>query len=81
MRGRVLTVVLLGLAGCQGVRGPFQRPPEPTQYNDPRRIDNPRLPISEQERRGRDRLALPDPSPNIGPETYLEPPGTGYYRR
>jgi hypothetical protein len=53
-----LLLALIFLAGCQSVRGPFQgRPPE--------RVDDPNLSIPEQERLGRDRLALPDRSPVV----------------
>jgi hypothetical protein len=55
----VLTVLLF--AGCQGVIGPR----EPRQ---PVRVDDPRVSIAEQERRGRDRLALPDAS-SLLPQT------------
>lgn len=57
-----------GLTGCQNVRGPFQ--PRP-----PVRVDDPRLPIAEQERLGRDRLALPDESTAIGPRSGAAYPG------
>lgn len=71
MRGVLLLAVVMMLSGCQGVVGPFQRKPAPTQP----RVDDPRLPISEQERRGRDQLALPQWSPNLLPGTYGELPG------
>jgi hypothetical protein len=49
--------------GCRSVVGPFA-------HRAPARVDDPRLTIDEQERRGRDRLALPDervgPNPVIG---------------
>jgi hypothetical protein len=60
MRQLILPAVLL-LAGCQGVIGPR----EPRQ---PVRVDDPRVSIAEQERRGRDRLALPDAS-SLLPQT------------
>lgn len=50
---------LLMLTGCQGTTGPFQ----------PRgagRVDDPRLPITEQQREARDRLALPDENRPLG---------------
>lgn len=40
------------------------------------RVDDPRLPIYEQERRGRDRLSLPENAPNLTPRTGLT--GTVY---
>lgn len=66
MRKLLLLGVLL-LCGCQGVRGPFQP-------RDGSRIDDPRLPIAEQERRARDRLALPDDTSNIAPRSGVVPP-------
>ena len=55
----ILAVVLM--AGCQAV-GPVQRANQP-----PQRVDDPRLTIDEQKRRGRASLALPDNSPAVGP--------------
>jgi hypothetical protein len=67
MRRLFLLSVLL-LAGCQGTLGPFaQRKPE--------RVDDPYLPISEQQRRGRDRYALPDDTGTAGPTSGVEYPG------
>jgi len=37
-------------------------------------VDDPRLPISEQEMRARDRLALPEMSSTVAPRTYTELP-------
>jgi hypothetical protein len=67
MRRLGILAVLL-FAGCQSVRGPLQ--PQPTT-----RIDDPRLPISEQERRGRDRLGYADDSHAVGPSLGIEVPG------
>lgn len=67
MRHFFLLGVLL-LVGCKGVEGPLYR------RDHPERIDDPRLTIEEQERRERNRLALPDSSPNVGPPTYLQSP-------
>jgi hypothetical protein len=61
---------LLLLAGCKSVVGPFEARP-------PQRVDDPLLSIGEQQRRGRDRLALPDqtdPLSTVGPRTYAEAP-------
>ena len=70
----VASTVMMALAGCQGVNGPFScRPSE--------RVDDPRLTIAEQERRGRDRWALPDQTPLPGPQTWMEPPGAGAHGR
>jgi hypothetical protein len=63
----LLALCLLG-AGCQGVVGPVQR------LCDPRRPDNPCLPIPEQEERGRELLALPQKRPEVAPRTYAEEP-------
>ena len=65
---RIVLAGLLLLAGCCYV-GPRERGPLP-----PRVVDDPRLSIPEQQRRGRNLLALPEPSPNVGPRTYMEPP-------
>jgi hypothetical protein len=48
----------LVLAGCQNLVGPFER-------RKPERVDDPRLPITEQQRRGR--YAFPETSPLIAP--------------
>jgi hypothetical protein len=65
---RIFVLGALCLAGCQNVIGPFQA-------RDPRRVDDPCLPISEQERLGRDRLAFPEESPTFAPLTYVDRPG------
>lgn len=67
MHRLLLAGLLLG-AGCQGVVGPLQR----RCLTDP--IDNPCLTPEEQQQRRRDRLALPEASPAIGPRTYAEEP-------
>jgi hypothetical protein len=59
---RLVLIGLLLLVGCQNVSGPFA-------YRRPERVDDPSLPLQEQERRGRDRLALPENSPNIAPRS------------
>ena len=65
---QVFLIGLLFLVGCEGVVGPFKG-------REPMRVDDPRLPISEQERRGRDRLALTEDN-NLQPKTGISPPGT-----
>jgi hypothetical protein len=61
--------VVLLLSGCQSVVGPRQR------QTIPGVVDDPRLSIREQERKGRDRLALPDESPAVAPRAIeLETP-------
>jgi hypothetical protein len=67
MRRLFLLAVLL-LTGCRTTTGPFAP-------RDPERVDDPRLPISEQERRGRDRLSYQEIEPNVLPRTYSELPG------
>jgi hypothetical protein len=73
MRGAVVTAGLLFVVGCQGVEGPFARRERPPVF-----IDAPGLTIEEQEKRGRDRVGLPEKSPDIAPRTGAEEP---YYRR
>jgi len=63
---RLYLVSLLFLAGCQNVMGPFERKPE--------RVDDPLFSITEQQRRGRDRLALPEASV-LAPPTGVDAPG------
>jgi hypothetical protein len=66
---RLFLLGALLLLGCRNnVVGPFA----PRQ---PERVDDPRLPIAEQERRGRDRLAYPVASPAVGPPTYADTQG------
>jgi hypothetical protein len=67
MRRFVLLVALL-TAGCHNVIGPFE-------HRTPARIDDPCRPISEQEREGRARLALPEESRAVGPNSGVEIPG------
>ncbi len=63
----LLIVVVLVMAGCQNVRGPLQ-------YREPLRPDDPVFPIAEQQRRGRDRIGLPDVSREVGPSEGLNLP-------
>ncbi|MFL5245394.1 MAG: hypothetical protein ACJ8FY_25135 [Gemmataceae bacterium] len=67
MRRLCLLSILL-LAGCQGLVGPRQRRDNPQPVNDPS------LTMDEQQRRTRDRLALPEPSTDLAPRTYTEIP-------
>ena len=60
MRRLYLAGVLL-LAGCQHIVGPLQRTPQ--------QVDDPLLTIGEQQRRGRERLALPVESGNVAPSS------------
>jgi hypothetical protein len=70
MMHRLMMAGILLLAGCgtTNVRGPFARGPD--------RVDDPYYSIAEQERRGRERLSLPETSPAVGPATLANsPPG------
>ena len=58
---RLCLVGFLFLAGCQNIMGPFE-------HRKPERVDDPLLSITEQQRRGRDRLALPDDT-GLAPRT------------
>jgi hypothetical protein len=68
MRRIWLVVILLLGVGCQNIRGPFQA-------KSPIRVDDPRVPITEQERRARERLALPDESAKVAPHSGAAYPG------
>ena len=65
---RIYLVGALFLAGCANVVGPFR-------HREPVRVDDPCRPINEQQRLGRDRLALPDESRNVAPPSGVELPG------
>ena len=65
---RILWIGLLSLAGCQSVTGPFQG-------RSGERVDDPGLPIVEQESRGRNRWAMPDESRRVGPTADNAIPG------
>lgn len=65
---RLLLAGTVLLTGCQNVIGPFQS-------RKPERVDDPLLSIPEQQRRGRDRLALPEASANYAPPTRVDVPG------
>jgi hypothetical protein len=65
---------LLVLAGCQNTVGPFG-------YRPPMRADDPSLPVAEQERRVRDRYAIPDETRNFLPSTKSAPPGADILSR
>ncbi len=57
---RLAILGVLALAGCQTTVGPFA-------HRTPQRVDDPCVSIAEQQRRGRDRLALPEESPQVAP--------------
>ena len=65
----ILITGLLLVAGCENIMGPF-RPKSPA------RVDDPRLSIDEQQRLGRQRLALPDETRLGGPRSGAAMPGT-----
>ncbi len=65
---RIIVAGLTFLAGCQGVVGPAQR----ACLTDP--IDHPCLTVPEQQQRARERLALPQDSPLVGPRTDADQP-------
>ena len=65
----MLILLMLCLAGCQNVIGPFSP-------RSPARVDDSRLSIAEQENRGRDRYAIPEASPRVAPPSgAVFPPG------
>jgi hypothetical protein len=64
----VLYTAFAFLVGCQGVKGPRDRRAE--LYKSP--ADDPRLTIAEQEKRGRDRLAIPENSKTLVPRDYAD---------
>jgi len=57
---RLLLVGVLLLAGCENLIGPFQRGPVG-------KVDDTRLPLSEQERLARDRLGIAVTNTTVGP--------------
>jgi hypothetical protein len=63
-----LCLGILLLAGCQNTVGPFAA-------RQAQRVDDPLLSISEQQRRGRDRLALPEDDPRVSPPAFATRPG------
>jgi hypothetical protein len=67
MMHRLMMAGVLLAAGCgtTNIRGPFARSPD--------RVDDPYYSIAEQERRGRERLSLPERSPAAGPPTEVNP--------
>lgn len=71
---RLLMLGCLLLAGCSSVRGPFE--PRP-----PVRVDDPGVPIGEQQRRGREHLSLPEESRHIAPPSGAARPGQSAFDR
>jgi hypothetical protein len=66
---RLLLIGVLCLAGCQNtaVRGPFAPAPD--------RVDDSFYTIGEQQRRGRERLSLPEDDVSVSPPTFADRPG------
>ena len=64
----ILLIGLLFLAGCENIVGPFQN------FRKPQRVDDPLLTIDEQQRRGRDRSALPEDAATLAPRTSVGVP-------
>jgi hypothetical protein len=62
----ILLLGILLLAGCQNTVGPFAA-------RQPQRVDDPLLSINEQQRRGRDRLALPEEDGKVAPQAFARP--------
>lgn len=72
---RLFVVAALVVAGCQNIVGPFQT-------KTPQRVDDPMLPIYEQQQRGRARLPVIEETfgqnygdTEIAPPTYCDRPG------
>ena len=63
---RLMCLGLLLLAGCESMVGPREHRANPVQ------VDNPCLSIAEQQRLGRERLAIPEMNTNIAPRTYVD---------
>jgi hypothetical protein len=66
---RLCFLVVVLLAGCQNVTGPFEQ-------RKPVRVDDPVLSLSEQERLGRSRLAYPEASLKTAPPSGVITPST-----
>jgi hypothetical protein len=70
---RLLILGMIMLAGCQSVRGPLQP-------REPQRPDDPHYTITEQQRRGRDQLPIPEESRNIAPQIPVTTEPTQFLR-
>ena len=69
MRYILIAGILLATAGCANVVGPLRA--------DTKRVDDPCYTIGEQQRWGRDKLALPEESPWIVPPGQTRPGAWG----
>ena len=67
MRRRLLVLTVIALAGCNRFSGPL----ETRQMSRP---DQPGYTIEEQQRRGRERLAVSEDDYRIGPKGYIDRP-------
>ena len=67
MRRRMLVLVVIALAGCNRFSGPL----ETRQMG---RADAPGYTIEEQQKRGRERLAVTEDDYRIGPKGYIDRP-------
>lgn len=65
---RIFLMGLLVLTGCQSTRGPLD-------VRRTERVDDPTVDLREQQRRGRDQLALPFDNGDVAPRTRIEFPG------
>jgi hypothetical protein len=66
---RLGLLALLALAGCQSTTGQLA-------YRRPERVDDPRLPISEQQARGRERYSYIEDD-RLAPRTFVDRPSVG----
>jgi hypothetical protein len=64
---RLLFLGVFALTGCCSVVGPFER-------RKPEKVDDPCVSISEQEKRGRDRLAYPISDTRVAPSAEVLSP-------
>lgn len=73
MRRFICIALLLSLAaGCKNVTGPF------ANRRNPAKVDDPLLPIDEQQKRGRETLSLPEDSRTIAPNAGVNRYGPTY---
>jgi hypothetical protein len=63
----ILLVGLMGLSGCRNVSGPREARLKP-------KPDLPEYSIEEQERRARDKYAIPEDDRRIGPPGFIDRP-------
>jgi hypothetical protein len=68
MRRLFLLTIVGAMLGCKTTTT------TPFEHRPTMRVDDPVLATNEQMRRGRDRLALPDPDGTVLPRTYAEFP-------